>query len=48
LLLNVPIDAAAKAQHENDVENDQAYWSCAAEATARVLIGRPVQRYNGK
>ena len=48
LMLNVPIDAAAKAQHQRDVESDQAYWSCAAEATARVLIGRPVQRYSGK
>ncbi|MFY2839311.1 hypothetical protein ACOTJR_27940 [Achromobacter xylosoxidans] len=48
LLLNVPIDAAAKAQHERDVESDQAYWSCAAKATARVLIGNPIQRYKGK
>ncbi|GAB1843322.1 hypothetical protein MyNCGM152_40860 [Achromobacter xylosoxidans] len=46
-LLNVPIDAAAKAQHERDAESDNAYWSCAAEATARILIGRPVQRYKG-
>lgn len=48
LMLNVPIDAAAKAQHQRDVESDQAYWSCAAEATVRVLSGRPVQRYKGK
>lgn len=48
LMLNIPIDAAAKAQHERDVESDDAYWSCSAQATVRVLSGRPVQRYKGK
>ncbi|MDF8362384.1 hypothetical protein [Achromobacter anxifer] len=48
LMLNVPIDAAAKAQHERDVESDEAYWSCFAQATVRVLIGSPIQRYRGK
>lgn len=46
-ILMVPIVGAiasgvADAVHENDIENDQAYWSCSATVEVRLFYGRDI------